>query len=515
MTKKFYVTTAIPYVNARPHLGHALELLQGDVIARYHRLLSERTLYLSGSDENSLKNVQAAEKQGLSTQKLCDQNTQAFKELVKKLNISIDVWQRGSSKNKHWPGVKTLWNKCLESGDIYKKKYKGLYCVGCEEFKRERDLIDGKCPEHQIEKLEAVEEENYFFRLSKYQEKLQELIESNKLKIIPQKRKNEALGFIKQGLEDFSISRSVKRAHGWGIPVPNDPSQIIYVWYDALAEYITGIGWDWDLKQCKQWWPADLHIIGKGINRFHTLYWPAMLLSAGLALPKSILIHGYITVEGKKMGKSIGNVIDPIELVKKYGAEAVRYYLLKEIPTTDDGDFSEARFKELYNANLANGLGNLISRVLTMAVKYSDSKVPQIDSDPDSHPLRISKKIYTWKNAYQDRDKFLAKYKLHEALNAIWKYIATADKYINDNQPWELAKKDKKKLNHVLYGLLDGIHQLAWMVYPFLPETSRKIAQALQIKKLLEKQPNDKHSWINLKPGTSIALPKSLFPRLT
>ncbi|MBU0619321.1 methionine--tRNA ligase [Patescibacteria group bacterium] len=457
MAKKFYLTVAIPYVNAAPHLGHALEFLQGDVIARYHRLLGDNTLYLSGSDENSLKNVQAAKKQNISTQQLCEQNTQAFKKLLKKLNISIDIWQRGSSQTKHWPGIRELWQCCQKSGDIYKKKYQGLYCIGCEEFKREKDLVNGRCPEHPHKKLEVVEEENYFFRLSKYEKQLLQLIKSDKLQIIPQKRKNETLGFIKQGLEDFSISRSVERAHGWGIPVPDDDSQIIYVWYDALAEYITGIGWNWGLKKFHQWWPAELHIIGKGINRFHTIYWPAMLMSAGLALPKSVLIHGYITVDGRKMGKSIGNVVDPLELVKKYGTDAVRYYLLKEIPTTDDGDFTEKRFKELYNADLANGIGNLVQRLARLC-QNSGANFPK-------------NKLQAYQKPGQTK-KFIDNYRFNEALAHIWTYIKSLDKKIDQTKPWEKSGQD---LGKILSLLVPEIQQIGSYLTPFLPETSQKI----------------------------------------
>lgn len=511
MKKKFYITTAIPYVNAAPHIGFALEVVQADTLARYHRSLGEDVYFLAGTDENALKNVQAAQKKGVSTKKLVDYNSQKFFDLKKALNLTYDDFIRTTEK-RHIEGAQALWRAC-KSQDIYKKKYKGLYCVGCEAFYTKKDLIDGKCPEHQKEP-EAVKEENYFFRLSKYQDWLEDLIANDKLKIVPKTRKNEVLAFIRRGLEDFSISRPAKRTHGWGIPVPGDPTQMLYVWFDALANYITALGWQKKDKLFQKYWPADLHIIGKGITRFHAIYWPAMLKSAGISLPKEEFVHGYITVEGEKISKSLGNVIDPFEMVRKYGTDAVRYYLLREIPAYRDGDFSLERFKEVYNADLANGLGNLVARVLTLVEKNCESQVPQINRDPDSHPLRVNQKIHNWKKTWKDIDKFLPQYRFNEALESIWKFLSEADKYIDQNKPWELAKKDKRKFNWVLYGLLDAIHQIAWQIYPFMPNTAQQIAKRLKIKKLLIKNPFNKDSWTNIKPGAKIKAGKPLFPRL-
>src|SRR3989344_3805937 len=366
MNKKFYITCAIPYVNAAPHIGHALEFVQGDVIARYHRLLGDEVALLSGGDENALKNVQAAEKAGAPVQKFIDENNTKFIELTKALGCQFNIWQKGSDQTHHFVSSQYLWKLCEK--DIYKKSYEGLYCVGCETFYEKGALNEnGECFEHPGKKLDVVKEENYFFELSKYQKHIIELITSGSLVIVPETRKNEVLSFLKQPLKDISISRSNERAKNWGVPVPGDNTQRMYVWFDALNIYQSGIGFGWDEEEYKKWWPADVHVIGKGISRFHAVYWPAFLLSAGLGTPKSIFVHGYFTVNGQKMSKTLGNVIDPFELIHKYGADALRYYFLREIPSSADGDFSERRFKELYNADLANGLGNLVARVAKLA----------------------------------------------------------------------------------------------------------------------------------------------------
>ena len=463
--KKFYITTAIDYVNAFPHLGHALEKIQADVLARYHRFLGEEVFFLTGTDDNSLKNVQAAREEGIPVKKLVDRNAKRFRELKKTLNLSFDDFIRTTEK-RHIKGAQKLWLACKK--DIYKKVYRGLYCVGCEAFYKENELINGLCPEHKT-KSELVEEENYFFQLPKYQNQLKKLIEKDEVKIVPQTRKNETLSFINSGLQDFCISRSAKRAHGWGIEVPGDPTQRQWVWFDALSSYINAPGYPEDDKKFKKYWPADIHVIGKGILRFHAIYWTALLLSAKLALPKTIFVHGYLTSAGQKMSKSLANIVDPFELVKKYGTDPVRYFLLREIPPTEDGDFTGQKFEGRYNADLASGLGNLVARVITMAAKF------RIPAFAKSRAGKQNSKIInnTWKNYKKALDNF----KFNEALIAVWGLISWSDKYIEKERPWEGGKE--KVINDLLFAL----ENIAQMLEPFLPETAEKILKQLKTKK--------------------------------
>jgi methionyl-tRNA synthetase len=459
---KFYITTSIPYVNAPPHVGHALEFVQTDVIARYHRLLGDEVMLTTGADENSLKNVQAAEALKITTAELCERNAGLFRELDDKIGLSYNSFIRSSKKEEHWAGVWKLWELCEKNGDIYKKKYKGLYCVGCELFYTENELVDGKCPEHHT-KPELVEEENYFFRLSKYQKRLEKLIESGELEILPETRKNEILSFIKTGLEDFSVSRSEKRSHGWGVPVPNDKSQILYVWLDALAVYLTGAGYGKDDKEFRKWWPADIHLIGKGIIRFHAVYWPAMLLSAKIELPRLLFVHGYLTVEGKKMSKSIGNVVDPIKLIEKYTADGLRYYFIRDVPNFGDSDFAEAGLKDRYNKELLGDLGNLVNRVLTITE-------------------RSGKESFSGRNELEDQlelveiQEKMGRLELHEALDKIMEFVRHCNAYVNKKEPWKLKGKE---LEEVLYNLLEAIRVSSILLYPFVPSTSEKIAKML------------------------------------
>jgi len=464
--KKLFISTSIPYVNAAPHLGHALEFVQADVLARHHRAKGDEVFFLSGSDENSLKNVRSAEKAGVPVIDLVTANFKKFFALKESLNISFDDFIR-TTEERHFKGAQKLWAACEK--DIYKKKYSGLYCVGCEEFYKEDELIDGLCPDHKV-KPELVEEENYFFRLSNYQDKIREVIEKDIVKIIPTERKNEVLSFIDSGLQDFCISRTSERAKGWGIDVPNDPTQKMWVWFDALSNYIDALGYGEDSDKFKEFWQNNefkTHVIGKGIIRFHAVYWLAMLLSAGISLPKTIFVHGYLTVDNQKMSKSIGNVVDPAELVNKYGSEGVRYFLLREIPTTGDGDFTYEKFEKRYNSDLASGLGNLFSRTLAMVIKAGLDK--EFEIKPNSLFIEKNKEVEA-----KVAEKFI---QFNETLMDIWELVSFCDKYIEEEKPWEVTEIEKQK--EIFANLLYSLNNISKMIEPFLPLTSQKMKNQL------------------------------------
>jgi len=475
--KRFYISTALPYVNYSPHCGFALEIIQADVVARYHRFLGEEIFFLTGTDENSLKNVRAAEKEGISVKKLVNRNAKKFYGLKKALNLSFDDFIR-TTEERHIKGTQKLWLVCKK--DIYKKKYRGLYCVECEEFYKESELENGFCPEHKT-KPELIEEEDYFFKLSKYQNQLKKIIEQDKVKIIPQTRKNEVISFINSGLQDICISRLAERGRGWGISVPGDSTQILWTWYDALSNYINALGYAKNSKKFQEWWQENenkLHIIGKGILRFHGIYWIAMLLSAKLALPKTIFVHGYLTSNGQKMSKSLGNVIDPFELVEKYGTDPVRYYLLREIPPTEDGDFTYQKFEARYNSDLASGLGNLVARVLTMAEKISSINYEQVPRKREQvSKEREIKKVVD--NTWEKYKKALDDFKFNDALASVWKLISFCDRYIEKERPWEKSENQAEVISNLLF----TINNIAQMLQPFLPETSEKILKQLKTKK--------------------------------
>ncbi len=461
---RFYITTAIPYVNAKPHIGFALELIQTDAKLRYERLKRGEELVrgLTGSDENSLKNVRAAEDAGEDVASFVERHAEEYKSLSGVLNLTFDDFIR-TREERHIKGAQKLWSACKQE-DIYKKKYKGLYCVGCEVFYTQKEVPDNVCPEHKKE-LEVVEEENFFFKLSNYQDELERLIESDEIRIVPESRKNEILSFIRSGLEDFSISRSQERAKHWGVPVPEDESQVMYVWFDALSNYITALGYADDSELYKTFWeenPNRAHVIGKGILRFHAVYWPAMLLSAGVALPTEIFVHGYITTEGEKISKSLGNVIHPTELVDEFGVDAVRYYFLREIPSHGDGDYSKERMEQRY-AELANQLGNLVSRVAAMSVKYFDGALDEVKTD--------------WTEKEAELETLMQQYDFKRYLEVVFGVVSDANETIDKKAPFKLVKEDEQAAKQVLSEVAEQIRFVAHALLPIIPQASQEILQ--------------------------------------
>ena len=469
--KKFYITTTLPYVNAEPHIGFALEIIQADVIARYHREKGDEVFFNTGTDEHGLKIYSKALKEDKCPQKYCDEYTVKFDNLKKALNLSYNSFIRTTDKN-HIKAAQEFWKRCKKNGDIYKKKYNAKYCVGCELEKTESELRDGKCPLHPNLNLEIIEEENYFFRYSKYQDELLKLYEKNPDFVLPFSRLNEIKKFTEQGLRDFSVSR-LKEKMPWGISVPGDDKHVMYVWFDALVNYISCLGWPKKLEKFNQYWPR-IQVAGKDNLRQQSSMWQAMLMSAGLSTSKQVFIHGFITSNGQKMSKSLGNVVDPFELVEKYGTDAVRYFLLREISPTEDGDFTYQKFKHRYNADLASGLGNLVARTLSMSKKIGlEFKLLEINKIKNSEIEAKTNQVI--KNC----NKLLDEFKFNEALVVIWELISFCDKYIEKERPWEKSKNQKQ----VIVDLIFIINEIAKLIEPFLPETSERISEQLQTKK--------------------------------
>lgn len=490
MSNRFYITTSIPYANAGPHIGHILDPLIADVVARYQRIKGKEARFLAGTDEHGAKIARAADERGRTPQELVDENSAKFRALRETLNLSWDDFIRTSDRQRHWPGAEKMWHALVASGDIYRKKYRGLYCVGHEAFITEKDLANGKCQDHQKEP-EVIEEENWFFRLSKYGEKIGLSIKDDELKIMPESRKNEILSLIESGLEDVSFSRPSKDL-SWGVPVPDDPTQTMYVWCDALVNYISAIGYGHEDKELqelsKKWWPAHLQVIGKDNLRFHAAIWPGMLLSAGLDLPKAIFVHGFVNVDGKKISKTVGNVIAPEAVTGKYGIDPVRYYFLREFPAREDGDFSYKKFEERYNGDLANGLGNLVARVATLGEKLSPLHFDfqkDIAADIKKETNRV----------YKNYEKYFEEIRLNEALASVWELVSFADKYINEKKPWSMEGVELKK---IIAGAAYLIGVITNLLQPFLPETAEKILEQISFE----------DSVIKIKKG------ETLFPRL-
>ena len=479
----FYVTTAIPYVNGDPHLGHALELVQADVLARHRRLRGEDVRFLSGTDDNALKNVDAALAAGLPTAAFVAEKAQRFADLAEPLQLSNDDFIRTSTDRRHRPGVERLWDACAAAGDLYRRDYEGLYCSGCEAFVLPGDLHDGICPEHD-EAPEPIVERNWFFRLSRYQDAILDLIESDRLRIEPEHRRNEVLAFIRSGLSDFSVSRARERAQGWGIGVPGDPTQVIYVWFDALANYITALDFGHGGASYDDWWRESderQHVIGKGIIRFHAIYWPAILLSAGQPLPTTISVHDYLTVEGQKLSKSLGTALDPVDVIDRYGADALRWWFLRDVPRAGDADFRSELIAARAN-ELADGLGNLINRTIAL-VRRNRAERPRNEGRT---VLEASSLLALCAGLPSAIDEALAVFDLRRAASALWEVVSEANRFVSTTQPWELATAARTgddgasaRLDAVLGVLLDACSCIAHELGPFLPLAAERIDVAL------------------------------------
>lgn len=505
--KPVYLTTAIVYPNGDPHIGFALELLYVDVMARYQRLLGNEVRFVTGTDEHGQKMYKTAIEKNKTVEEYVNEMSAQYQKLADEWNISNDDFIR-TTEARHKKGAQKFWQAVAASGDIYKKSYTGLYCVGCESYKTEKDLVDGLCADHRTAP-EMSTEENYFFRLSRYQEPLTFLFEKNPNFVYPESRYNEMKNLLKNGLEDVSISR-VKEKLPWGIPVPGDDSQVMYVWFDALTNYITSLGYgSTDESLLKKFWPG-INVVGKEINRFHSLLWPAMLMAAGLEIPTQIAVHGWITAEGQKMSKTIGNVINPLTLIERFPLEAVRYVLLREVPFDGDGDFSEHRFIERYNADLANGLGNLTNRILTMIEKYCEGVVPPVKTINTEIIAQLNEKVWPTYALHMDTWRF------DLALEAVWKMVTYCDQLISDTEPWSLAKKGEiDHVNDLLHHLVEALRHIAVMIWPMLPQTAENIFLQLGLdvggenaKPLAELQ-----QWVELTVGNKINKASVLFPR--
>ena len=469
-----YITTTIPYVNARPHLGFALELVQADVLARYRRSRGEEVRFQAGTDDNSLKNVLAAQAAGVGVQEFVDASAAAFTGLAEPLSLIVDDVIRTSSDPRHRAGVERLWRACAASGDLYRRHYEGLYCVGCEQFYPAAELADGRCPDHGTVP-ELVAEENWFFRLSRYAAPLRGLIADGTIRVEPAERRNEVLALIDGGLADFSVSRSTERARGWGIPVPGDPGQVIYVWWDALGNYLTALDYAGHGADLARWWTGAsrrVHLLGKGVLRFHAVYWPAMLLSAGEALPTDIVVHGYLTDNGRKISKSGGATVDPYDLAAAYGTDAVRWWLLREVRKGADADFTAGRLVSRANDELANGFGNLVNRVVAMIHRYQGGHAPAATaSTPDGTVLdeAVGNAGVLIAQAVDDFD-------FRRATDAVWRIADEANRYVNLTRPWELGRAGRHaELAAVLATLLRACQAIGAHLAPFLPDAAARV----------------------------------------
>ncbi|MFQ6066432.1 MAG: methionine--tRNA ligase [bacterium] len=506
LRKKFYLTTPVYYVNDIPHLGHAYTTIAADALARYKRLKGYEVLFLTGTDEHGDKINRAAKEKGITPLELADQVVSRFQHLWKKLSISNDDFIR-TTESRHTQAVSKIFQRLYEQKDIYQGTYKGWYCVPCESFWLEPQLKEGQlCPECG-RKTEKVEEKSYFFRLSRYQRPLLEHFDHHPNFVLPPSRKNEVVEFVKRGLKDLSITR-LKLA--WGVPCPVEREHTIYVWIDALINYISALGYGVNKDRFSSYWPADVHLVGKDILRFHAIIWPALLMALGIELPHTVFAHGWWKIKGEKMSKSKKNVIDPEEIVKQHGSDQLRYFLLREVPFGEDGNFSSPLFIKRVNGDLANDLGNLLNRTIPLVVRHCGGKVPS----PANEDKTLAEKIRKILPLLDEAMNILS---FSEALSYAWEIVKSANLYIDRCAPWKLAREEdgQKRLNTVLYNLLETLRVLALLLFPFIPGSAKKMWAQLGIEEDLGSQTLDRaNAWGRLSPGTTVKKGPPLFPRI-
>jgi methionyl-tRNA synthetase len=507
---KYYITTAIDYPNGPPHIGHALEKVAADIIARYYRLQGRDGYFSGGVDENSQHVLRAAQDNNIDPIVWIDRMDEAFRHAWEKLEISYDYWIR-TTEARHVQASQEMFRRAQEHGDIYRAVYAGWYCPNCNAFYSDDELVNGRCPNHASLTPEWIEEENYFFALSKYSERLLAHIQEHPDFIVPAVRRAEVVGLIRQGLRDFAVSRLRNPTRGdWGIPVPGDSEQVIYVWFDALTNYLTAVGFPDDAEKFAHYWPADAHVIGKDITRFHCLYWPAMLLSAGLPLPKQIAVHGFITLEGQRISKTTGNVIEPAELVDEFGADAVRFYLARSLSFASDGDFSRALLLQHYNDELAKDLGNLLNRVVTLVNRYRNGSIPAPGSiGPYEEDLqRVAEETrLRAANALEHGE-------INVALQITWNFVRRTNQYLEQSEPWRIARQPEKeeRLNTILYSAAEAVRLLAIFLAPYIPSAANRINSQLGLGPIENDAWADAASW-GSRPLRHVSAGPLLFPR--